>query len=195
MPESQKLTDISDERLIAGVLQGDISSFGTVVERYWNMAAALASSKIDDPIEAEDVAQESLIKAYSQLSNLRDPSRFAGWLSKIVTQQCTNLLRKKAREKLVSSNRTVASEASDSIFVPNTNPGLSAEQAHFVRQAVKRLPEKFRKLIIMRFVGGLSASQIARQLGKRHGTIRVGLHRAYQILRKDLAPILEETEL
>jgi len=195
MPESRKLTDTSDERLVAAVLQGDISSFGTIVERYWNMAVALALSKIDDSVEAEDIAQESFIKAYAQLNNLRDPSRFAGWLAKIVAQQCTNLFRKKAREKLVSSDRTAAPEALDSIFVPNTNPGLSAEQARFVRQTVRRLPKKFRKLIIMRFVGGLSASQIAGQLGKRHGTIRVGLHRAYQILRKELAPLLEEAEL
>jgi len=76
----------------------------------------------------------------------------------------------------------------------NKNPGLSAEQAHFVRQTVGRLPEKFRKLIIMRFVGGLSAVEIAKQLGKRHGTVRVGLHRAYKLLRKELAPILQEAE-
>jgi DNA-directed RNA polymerase specialized sigma24 family protein len=46
----------------------------------------------------------------------------------------------------------------------------------------------------MRFVAGLSAVQIAEQLGKRPGAIRVRLHRAYQILRKDLAPVLEEVE-
>jgi len=44
----------------------------------------------------------------------------------------------------------------------------------------------------MRFVGGLSAVQIAKQLGKRPGTVRVWLHRAYKILRKDLSGILEE---
>jgi DNA-directed RNA polymerase specialized sigma24 family protein len=46
----------------------------------------------------------------------------------------------------------------------------------------------------MRFVAGLSAAQIAEQLGKRHGTVRVWLHRGYQILRKDLVSLLEEVE-
>ena len=77
-------------------------------------------------------------------------------------------------------------------YVPTTNPSLSQSQIYFIRQAVRQLPEKFRSLIIMRFVAGLSAVQIAEQIGKRPGTVRVWLHRAYKILRKDLAPLLEE---
>ena len=57
------------------------------------------------------------------------------------------------------------------------------------------MPEKFRQLVVMRFVAGLSAVEIAEKLGKRPGTIRVHLHRAYNILRKDLAPLFEEVEL
>ena len=74
------------------------------------------------------------------------------------------------------------------------NPGLTKNQIHFVRQTVRRLPEKFRTMIVMRFVADLSTVQIAEQLGKRPGTVRVWLHRAYKLLRKDLAPLLEEIE-
>lgn len=192
MSENRRLTDARDEQLIAATLDGDISSFGTIVERYWNMAVALALSKIDDPVEAEDVAQESLIKAYSQLSSLRDPSRFAGWLSKIIAQQCTNVIRRKARERTVSSREGDALQTLAS--APYTNPGLTDEEVHFVRWAVRQLPAKSRRLIVMRFVGGFSTEQIARQLGKRHGTVRVWLHRAYNSLRKELAPLLEEAK-
>ncbi|MBC8216980.1 MAG: sigma-70 family RNA polymerase sigma factor, partial [Planctomycetes bacterium] len=75
-----------------------------------------------------------------------------------------------------------------------SNPGLTQSQVHFVRQTVGRLPEKFRTLIVMRFMAGLSTVQIAEQLGKRPGTVRVRLHRAYKILRRDLAPLLAEVE-
>ena len=194
MPDNPKLTIAEDEQLVRAVLRGDIQSFGTIVERYWNMAVALALSKISDPVEAEDIAQDSFIKAYSQLHQLREPSRFAGWLSKIVVQQCVNYVRKKARDKVVSSLESAALEVLGPASATNSNPGLSKGQIHFVRQTVSRLPEKLQKPIIMRFVGGLSAPQIARQLGKRCGTVRVHLHRAYQILRKELAPLLEEVE-
>jgi DNA-directed RNA polymerase specialized sigma24 family protein len=99
MPDSSNINTVSDEHLIIATLRGDIASFGTIVERYWNMAVALTLCRIDDLIEAEDVAQESFIKAYVQLHSLRDPSHFAGWLSKIVAQKSTNLIRKQARNK------------------------------------------------------------------------------------------------
>lgn len=193
MLHSLNQTDDSDEQLVTATLQGDTSSFGIIVERYWNMAVAIALSRIDNLVEAEDIAQEGFIKAYSQLRSLRDPSCFAGWLSKIIIQESTNLLRKYARTKTVSSCEANSLEAVAPAFAPNANPSLTSEQTHFVRQAVSRLPEKFQKVIIMRFVAGLSAVQIAKRLGKRHGTVRVWLHRAYTILRKDLAPLLEES--
>ncbi|KPL21758.1 MAG: hypothetical protein AMJ75_09385 [Phycisphaerae bacterium SM1_79] len=194
MPDSPELTAVSDEHLVTTTLRGDIASFGTIVERYWNMAVALALSRIGDLVEAEDVAQESFIKAYVELHRLRDPSRFAGWLGKIVAQQSTNLLRKRARDRAVSSGEIDNLDAAVGLFAASSNPGLTAEQTHLVRQTVRRLPDKFRKPIIMRFVAGLSAVQIAEQLGKRPGTVRVWLHRAYQILRKDLAPLFEEVK-
>jgi hypothetical protein len=72
---------VSDEQLVAAVLQGDISTFGAIVERYWKMATGLALSRIHNAAEAEDIAQESFLTAYSNLHRLRDPSRFAGWLN------------------------------------------------------------------------------------------------------------------
>jgi len=194
MPDSPNITAASDEHLVTATLRGDNSSFGTIVERYWNMVVALALSRINNLVEAEDVAQESFITAYVQLHRLRDPSRFPGWLSKIVAQQSTNLLRKHARNRAVASCEINKLEAMAAVLAPCNNPGLTTEQTHFVRRAVSRMPEKFRQIIIMRFVAGFSAVQIAEKLGKRPGTVRVWLHRAYKILRKDLAPLLEEVE-
>ena len=193
MPDNPNVT-AADEQLVEATLQGDIASFGIIVERYWNMVIALSLSKIDNAIDAEDIAQESFLKAYSQLHRLRNPSRFAGWLSKIAAQQCVNHIRKNAHKKIASSYTTYDVDASAQAVACNSNPGLTDEQICFVRQTVSRLPEKFHKVIIMRFVAGLSAVQIAKQLGKRHGTVRVWLHRGYQILRKDLVSIFEEVK-
>ena len=192
MPNGHNTTTPSDEQLITDIRRGDIASFGIIVERYWDMVTALALSTINNVADAEDIAQESFLKAYSQLHRLRTPSRFAGWLSKITAQQCVNHIREKARKRIASSY--INSNVPGEVALYNSNPGLNDEQVHFVRQSVSRLPEKFRKVIIMRFVAGLSAAQIAEKLGKRHGTIRVWLHRAYQILRKDLVLLLEEVE-
>ena len=183
-----------DRQLVRAALNGETSAFGKIVERYWNMVVALSLSKVSDPAEAEDIAQESFLKAYSQLAGLRDPSRLAGWLSKITMQQCSNSLRRTVRCKRALGCRATPVEALDERPAISANPGLTQNQIHFVRQSVRRLPEKFRTMIIMRFVANLSTVQIAEQLGKRPGTVRVRLHRAYKLLRKDLAPLLEEVE-
>jgi len=195
MASELKQNIAGDRQLVRAALDGETSAFGAIVERYWNMVIALALSKITDAAEAEDIAQESFLKAYSQLDGLRDPSRLAGWLSKITMQQCSNSLRKTVRCKRVLGCRATPVEAMEEQPAISPNPGLTQNQIHFVRQMVRRLPEKFRMMIIMRFAAGLSTVQIAEQLGKRPGTVRVWLHRAYKILRKDLAPLLEEVEL
>ena len=192
MPKSPEMTVVSDEDIIKAALGGNVASFGTIVERYWNMVVALALSRVADPAEAEDIAQESFLKAYSQLHSLRQPSRFAGWLSKIALQQCSNTIRRSVRSRTALGCKATSLDDLGEQLAASPNPGLTQTQIHFVRQTVGRLPEKFRNLVVMRFVAGLSAVQIAEQLGKRPGTVRVRLHRAYKLLRKDLAPLLEE---
>jgi RNA polymerase sigma-70 factor, ECF subfamily len=179
-----------DEELVAGALDGDRQLFGILVERYWRMAVALASAKIENSDIAQDIAQESFLKAYSQLPTLRDSSRFAGWLSKIVLQQCADHIRKQPRLTFTPIDLT----SHDMLTAARSNPGLTDQQTHFIRKTVAGLPEKLRTVVIMRFIGGLNASQIATQLDKRHGTIRVWLHRAYKILQKELASVIEEVK-
>ena len=135
------------------------------------------------------------MKAYSQLHSLKNPARFAGWLTKIALQRCSDAVRKQVRRKNTFERQKVISARLDSITAFSSNPGLTEEQIHFVRETVGKLPEKFQNLILMRFMGGLTATQIAIQLNKRPGTIRVNLHRAYRLLRQDLAPLLEEVTL
>jgi RNA polymerase sigma-70 factor (ECF subfamily) len=195
MADSLKRTMTGDEQLISATLRGDISAFGIIVERYWNMVVGLAFGRIADAAEAEDIAQESFLKAYSQLGTLRKPSRFAGWLSKIALQECCSAVRRNSRCRTALGCKATDLEELNAKAAETGNTRLTESEINLVRQTVRRLPEKFQKLIVMRFVAGLSAVQIAEQLGKRPGTVRVWLHRAYKILRKDLAPLLEEVTL
>ena len=194
MADESKQPMAPDEQLIGLALSGQTSAFGVIIERYWKMVVAMAMTRIADPAEAEDVAQESFLKAYCQLHNLRDPSRFAGWLSKITLQQCSDSIRRAVRCRGAFGCKATPLDDLDAKPAERTNFGLTQRQIHFVREAVRRLPAKCQSLIVMRFVTGLSAVQIAEQLGKRPGAIRVRLHRAYKILREDLAPLLEEVE-
>ncbi len=192
MAERTLKSTATDAELIGSTLHGDPAAFGMLVERYWPLAVALALSRLDNSTDAEDVAQESFIRANSKLSSLRDTSLFAGWLSRIVLQQCVDVHRQQQRTRKALGRLHRVEDIPDRVAAFSSNPGLSSQQIHFVRQTIGNLPEKHKRPIILRFVSGLSAVEIARQLGKRPGTVRVWLHRAYNLLREELEPLLEE---
>ena len=171
-------------------LQGNKESFDCLVDRYWPMAMALCLSRISDVPEAEDITQEGFIQAYQHLPTLKDPSRFAGWLTRIIRHKCVDYYRSTKR------NRTVSLSVVDYEDVPAfaSNPGLTASQIRMIRDNISKLPEKYQRVIIMRFMAGLSTQEISRQLNKRYGTVSVWFHRAYKILRQELSPLFVEVQ-
>ncbi|MCK5644871.1 MAG: RNA polymerase sigma factor [Gammaproteobacteria bacterium] len=191
MSRSYELNTHRDEQFVTAALGGDNESFASLVNIYWPIAVALSATRIEDFSDAEDVAQNSFVKAYQNLHKLKERSRFGGWFSRIVIQECNSYFRRQNRIKPIPIG-----ESLQDIPAPvATNPGLTAAQKQFVRSAVARLAEKYRIVVVMRFIGGLNSSQIAAQLGERSNTVRVRLHRAYRMLRENLAPIVKEVEI
>jgi len=194
MADNTEPHQASDENLVACSRQGDKACFGVLVERYWNMAVAMAMTRTQNLTQAEDIAQESFLRAYIHLHTLKKPSRFAGWLGSIVLREVANSGRRVRRERQVSISvdpdvlNRPAAQAGE-------NPGLTEQHRAIIREAVGRLPEKYRAVVIMRFVTGMPVTQIAEQLGMRAGTVRIWLHRACQTLRKEIPPLLEEVDL
>lgn len=194
MPDRNAPSELADAGLVALILGGDRAAFGTLAERYWSMAVALALARTRDAGHAEDVAQESFLRAYNHLGRLREPARFAGWLSRIVIQQSADHLRRHKHDGSISLTRM--SPAHEPTALPTGDPpGLTDPQRRSIRQAVAHLPARLQQVVLMRFMADLPAPQIAEQLGQRPGTIRARLHRAYQRLRTQLAPILEDQEV
>jgi RNA polymerase sigma-70 factor (ECF subfamily) len=75
-----------------------------------------------------------------------------------------------------------------------SNPGLTASQIKMIRDKISKLPEKYQRVIIMRFMAGLSTQEISRQLNKKYGTVSIWFHRAYKILRQELTPLFVEVQ-
>ncbi len=190
MDETRYL-QLNDKLTVQQVLSGQTQVYGDLVERYWKLALATAYTKCHNPATAEDIAQDSFIKAYQHLATLRNPSQFVGWLMKIIHQECISHHRQKKPTISIDSNSIGNLH---SVFVTKTNPGLTREQIDFVHQAIQKLPWNLQRVVIMRFMGGLPLKEIAKQIEIKYGTVRVWLHRAYKLLKEDLAPILEEVQ-
>ena len=186
-----KLLQHNDEQVIGQVLAGQTQAFGQLVRRYWKMALAIAYTKCQNSSTAEDIAQDSFLKAYCNLSSLRDHGRFAGWLTRIIHQECASYHRIKQSARHLNYHSIHDFE---SIFAVKPNPGLSHSQIDLVHNAIGKLPENLQNVIIMRFVGGLPLKHIAEQIEIKYSTVRVWLHRAYKLLKEELAPILEEVQ-
>lgn len=178
----------SDTQLIFMILQGEKDCFDHLVDRYWPMAVAMSLSRVSDMTTAEDIAQESFIQAYRHLRTLQNPDRFAGWLTQIIRKKCIDYYRR------ASKTRPVSLSAVDISQVPayTSNPGLTDGQIKLVRESISKMPERYRRVILMRFMAGLSTQEISRQLNRKYGTISVWFHRAYNMLRQELAPLFTE---
>ena len=75
-----------------------------------------------------------------------------------------------------------------------SNPGLTDAQVGLIREKISRIPKKYQRVIIMRFMTGMSTREISRQLNRKYGTVSVWFHRAYNILRQELTPLFVEVQ-
>jgi RNA polymerase sigma factor (sigma-70 family) len=135
--------------------------------------------------DADDVVQESLVKAYRALDGFRDGSTFRGWLLRIVANETHNLYRssqrRQAREQVAA---TLASGSFD-----HTDPStvlLSGERRSELLAAVCALPEPHRLVVTCRYLLDLDEGETATVLGWPRGTVKSRLHRALRRLRKEL---------
>jgi len=88
--------ELTDEELIERAKIGDETAFGFLVDKYKGAVHTLAYRKLGDYHKAEDIAQETFLRAYQKLSTLRDVRNFAGWLYCITANFCRMHLRKRA---------------------------------------------------------------------------------------------------
>jgi RNA polymerase sigma-70 factor, ECF subfamily len=171
-----------DADLVRKVLSGNRSAFEELVKRYWERVYVLATHSKLGESSPEDVVQEAFIQAYRRLGSLREPDRFAAWLSQIAIRVCGRLRKRAARSKTVPVKDAAVSGSLES-------PEREAERRESrrqVRAAVADLDDHYRLVVILRFFEGMSCQDIADQLGEPVGTIWTRLHRANQILREKL---------
>jgi RNA polymerase sigma-70 factor, ECF subfamily len=169
----------SDSQLVSLALQGDQAAFATLVGRYERAARVVAFHRIADHHAAEDAAQEAFITAYRKLSSLRERSLFGQWLLTIVRRQAERIGRALRRNAPLDDAAQVAEP-------DKTNTDNDSE---FLFAAVMGLPERERRLLILRHFGGHSVADIARMTGRPVGTVTKQLSRAYARLRQRFAKV------
>lgn len=177
---------VSDARLVEHILSGDGSegAHELLVRRYWKVLVGHVRTRVRNQRDAEDIAQEAFIKAFRALGSLESPASFLAWLLRIAENQTRDFLRR--RKPTVSLDQLVESgqQALPGQLDAFEEEMEQREALSNVLASLARLPEKYRLVITLRYQLGLSAKEIARQLGEPEGTIRNRVFRALNKLRE-----------
>lgn len=159
-----------DAVLVRAARDGDRAAFGDLYGRYRRMVHGilLAHAGYGD---VEDLMQETFLRAIENLGGLRDEAAFGAWLGSI------------ARRLAVDHHR----RARAAVAIDERNAGAAQpDEAAFILDAVRRLPDAYRETLILRLVEGMNGPEIAERTGLRPESVRVNLCRGMKLLREKL---------
>ncbi|MDE0087113.1 MAG: sigma-70 family RNA polymerase sigma factor [Candidatus Poribacteria bacterium] len=184
----------NDIELVRRILEGDEAAFSTLVEKYQKQVHALAWRKIGDFHIAEEITQDTFLKAYQKLATLKKPHRLAGWLYVIATRCCQAWLRKKRIQ--IESLEEIDSEEIEpeaySRYVVEEEAKVTVEaQRQIVKNLLATLPESERTVITLHYFGDMTCERMSEFLGVSANTIKSRLRRARNRLKKE-EPMIRE---
>lgn len=186
-----------EEELVRRAAMRDKEAFRELFERYGQRVFAIAYDVVRRKEDAEDVVQESFVKAYLSLPEFRGQSSFYTWLYRIVYNLAIDYRRKTSRrggETLeYEDSRQSAVTAGASEPPPSPDEAVSrSERAARIRKELDQISEDHRMVIILREVDGLNYEEIADVLKISKGTVMSRLHYARKKLQKALRDLAEE---
>ena len=180
----------NEQALIQRAQKGSHEAFATLVEEHQRYVYNLALRVVKDENEALDLAQETFVRAWTALPNFRRQSQFRTWLYRIVTNLCYNRLPN-LRRSLNDLGDDVMEEIPITIFNAPAHEFESNETRQHLHRAIDSLEAHYKLLITLRYQHELSYEEIASTLNLPLGTVKTGIFRAKEQLRKSLAHLEE----
>ena len=175
-----------DVQLIHSILSGDDAAFSTLVEKYKKGVHALAWRKIGDFHHAEEITQDTFLRAYKKLPTLKNPNQFSGWLYVIANRLCINWMRKK-KLSMQSLESTSAEETERFSYIQHVSEQRETEasehRSEIVKKLLARLPESERTVMTLYYLSEMPAKEIGKFLGVSVKTVHSRLHRARKRLQ------------
>jgi RNA polymerase sigma-70 factor (ECF subfamily) len=167
-------------QIIRDCQEGSEAAFEALVEQYKERAYWIAYDLVGNREAAKDISQDAFVRVFQKIRTFDPRNSFAGWLSRIVVNLAIDHLRARRRQATVSLDE-LPMEPGD----PKRKPSRleSEEERALVRKALDRLPEKYRAVLILKEINGMSSEEIAQALGSPAITIRWRLHTARKMFK------------
>lgn len=179
------------KKRIKQVLKGDRNAFGEIVELYKDKVFQLSFRMLGNRHEAEDIAQEAFIRAYVNIQSFNMNLKFSTWLYRIATNLCIDRLRKKKPDYYLDAEvkgtegLTMYSHIPSDASLPEEDVE-SLELQESIQKEISKLPDKYRSVIVLKYIEEMSLNEISEILDIPLGTVKTRIHRGREALRKQL---------
>ena len=172
-----------DVTLVRRTLAGDQQAFTSLVEKYKDSVFNVAYRMLGNPSEAEDVAQETFVRAYTQLRTYKDTHRFSTWLLSIASHLSIDQLRRRRFLALPLENVPFLEWIADGSVGPE-EAALAVEASDEMQRVLSMLPAKYRAVLVLRYWHDLSYEEIAEALRLTPALVKARLHRARELVAR-----------
>jgi RNA polymerase sigma-70 factor (ECF subfamily) len=185
-----------EQEWIVRILRGERDLFHDLIRPYERTVYMTALSVVREPAEAEDIAQEAILKAYRGLASFRGDAKFSSWLVSITLNEARSRLRKSARVSVESLDDAGQEGEYTPFLVADWReiPSETLERQELTEQiehAIENLPPTYREVFLLRDKEEMSIEEIAQTVGVTANLVKVRLFRARMLLQKRLAPYLK----
>ena len=184
---------VVESDLVARVRQRDESAVRDIIRKNNRRLFRLVRAVVRDDGEAEDIVQETYVRAFAQLAGFRGESSLSTWLARIALNEAYGRLRQRRRTFELSHVQAIAPGQAQILPFPAASSQLDPERAMaqreinaLIERAIDALPEPFRVVLVARLVEEMSVEETAALLGLRPETVKTRLHRARRLLRSDI---------
>lgn len=180
-----------DEReLIESAQNGDTRAFEQLVRLHQGVALRVAYLVVRNPSEAEDVTQDAFVKAYRSLGRFRDESPFRPWLLRIVRNEALNRVRSTKRRDRLAIQVGRDPVLGDAALSPEAVV-MTEEESRQLLALIDDLPERYRSVVVHRYLLDMSEQETSEILGVPAGTVKSRTSRAIERLRRGLGDEFE----
>jgi RNA polymerase sigma-70 factor (ECF subfamily) len=190
---SQKVKTADDNSLVGLVKAGHSEIYDEIVKRYEKKLFSYIYRLVGNKEEAEDILQNVFVKAYRNIRTFDIERKFSSWIYRIAHNEAINFLKKKNKKKFISWEDIVTSKDKIETKSEERSPidvWIRKESAIEVKKAMERLPEKYRKVLMLRYFSEKSYEEIGKTLKSPVNTVGTLINRA----KKKLMAIINEME-
>ncbi|RSK25592.1 RNA polymerase sigma factor SigW [Bacillus sp. HMF5848] len=176
------------KKRVKQVIKGDQEAFADIVEMYKDKVFYICYRMLGNRHEAEDIAQEAFVRAYVNINSYNMNHKFSTWLYRIATNLSIDRLRKKKPDFYLDAevDGTEGLNLYSQIATNDDGPEEEVEQIELkqtVEDAIMRLPEKYKSVIVLKYIEELSLKEISDILDLPIGTVKTRIHRGREALR------------